>query len=310
MQKSIKIFAFYLAFIFTMLNFTSCSLNKNSNILDNENTISTDKDKTDEDSSNNNLDELYYYSLGYHKIIYNNDTEITCDSNNIIKLDNDTTMIKDKSQIYIQLKNKSSNIFYNVSDNYFNFITKTKCTGFNINNKFHSIENLATSPIEVKKDLTISSVYKKFGVVGIAAYCITPNNENSQNIKNNPLFHQSLISTNNGILSTKDNFLMYAYFNKFPITETNKTNIITNTTIDYNLSTINNLYNLEIQIEVFIETSTIYFYLITIDQDNNYALCKIIKQENESQLHLQNLNTEISNLQNIIISTSKDLSTT
>lgn len=57
MQKSIKLFAFYLAFIFTMLNFTSCSLNKNSNILDNENTISTDKDKTDEDSSNNNLDE-------------------------------------------------------------------------------------------------------------------------------------------------------------------------------------------------------------------------------------------------------------
>ena len=97
------------------------------------------------------------------------------------------------------------------------------CRTISISQTLQVCENRAC--IFTKGKTHTSSVYKKFGVVGIAAYCITPNNENSQNIKNNPLFHQSLISTNNGILSTKDNFLMYAYFNKFPLTETNKTNI-------------------------------------------------------------------------------------
>ena len=241
-MKTISKYLLCFLFIFSIIFVASCS-----------------KNKTKAPETTPVPNEEYYAMLGYHTITFDTHTKILYEGEDKVVLENNKIMLPNNSTISLEydLEN-NSNITLN-HNNYFDFINGKVLVGFKSNDTSIS---LTDTTFKVKENLNISADFIDFDIIGIANYQIRPDFDLSIDIS--------------GRYTNLENMLkdtVYFYTTNSSVENFQDSKLISNGTEDVYTTTISeNKFKLNVELEIFMETTDITIYLIIKDANNGYYL--------------------------------------
>lgn len=266
--------------------------------------------KSDDNTENSQptINAEYYKGLGYHTITFDNHTKIICENENKVTIDSNTIMVANNTNITIAFNTDNSEYILN-NGNYVSYTSGKILSSFNVNT---SIIDLDNTTIKTKEDLSISANFSNFKTIGVAVYAAILHNEEYNKFVNNEFSNQEILSYNSNTITTSLNNLLFTYSN----TATTKndffeTALNSNTTFKSETSNLNNdKFKVKLSLEIFIETTEVFCYLILKDAENNIHLFKVDSHKDffNNSISLENLSNENSNLDKIEIILSDNLS--
>ena len=210
-------------------------------------------------------------------------------------------MLPHNSKFSIEFNAENNSDFELNNSNYINFKTGKILYSFTDESKNYDIYN---NSVTLKNNLNISATFKDFKVLGVAIFPVTNSNQNEI---------PTLLGKFDSVSSINSNLLYYYSKDGSYDSFANDTNQIAYKTTYNTTATLlqNNKFELEICLEIFFDTTSVYSYLILQDSSNNYYFFNKNFEDDfiNNSIIFDNLSSPNSNINKITLSLSYDLST-
>lgn len=285
MKNIFKSFICFILVTFTLI-ISGCS-NKNSN----------ENNSTNNNPQQEEHNEEYYSMLGYHKIEFDDYIKITSEDENVVEINTKKLMVPNNTNISISFNAENNSDFKLNNNNFVNFKDGTILSSFKVNDTSYNPFNLS---IKIKKDTTISAEFVSFETVGVSCYQIDE-------------FKEPTVDCSGKFESLESATLNLDYFcaTNSNIESFSKSKVETNSTINLKTQESSGTFSLNVDFEIFMETTDIIIYLILKDENSSFYNFEIYSGEAvlETLITKDGFSNNNSELESVSIFLSNDIST-